>query len=161
MYITNCAVKNKNKSVKNKIKLKYPLLSQRMRGRLRAWARGTIVALLLRWPIPLILVRAIVPSFILSLPLSSLVLPALILVFWSSSSAPRRRVVLVVVIPTSLPLFHHGPLPWPCCRCLVLVLVVLPSSSSALLLLCCRSTLRAGARSGVWRVLGRLHRQQF
>jgi thioredoxin-related protein len=33
VYYTNCAVGNKNKGVKNNIKLKYPLLSQRMRGR--------------------------------------------------------------------------------------------------------------------------------
>jgi hypothetical protein len=81
----------------------------------------------------------------------------LVAVVWSSSFVPPPRLVLVAVWSSSLsfphpcPCFIVVPVPGP-------VVVVLSWSW-----LSCRrrSTLQAGARSGVWRVLGQLRRQQF
>ena len=111
-----------------------------MQGRgLRAWARGTVIALLLHWPfpprphlhhcslvhpVPAILVRLLVVVVVCSLSLSLFVpppLPHLVLIaMWSSPLS-------------SLLLFHRGPHPHPSYHCLVLVLVVIlgpPSPTS-------------------------------
>jgi hypothetical protein len=100
-------------------------------GVLRSSFPLVVVALLVSWPFPLglVLVRAVgVPSFVLSLPSSSLVLAALSL-FLVVVVPASPLLFLVVVVPASSLLFHRGPR--PCCRCLVLVLVVLSSSSSS------------------------------
>ena len=126
-----------------------------MRGRgLRGRARGTVVALLLRWPfpprprprhcslvrpVPAILVRLLVVVVVYSLSLSSFVPPPPHLVLIALWSSPLL----------SLLLFHQGPRPRPSYRCLVLVPVVILGPPSPTSLVRPRSTLRAGAHSGV------------
>ena len=137
-----------------------------MQGRgLRAWARGTVIALLLRWPFPprprprhCSLVRP-VPAILVRLLVVIIVVCSLSLL--SFVPPPPPHLVLTVVVPAPVSSGALSPFllllscPGPGCH---------PRSSFSYLPGSSLSTRDPPCEQGlaaVWRVLGRLRHQHF